>query len=372
MRRLADGEASRLAQPSTQFAGHLLVRLRPRLGGLVGRRLVDRPAKQGYGGHLHVVRRERAAVAPDVRPRGAQHPQLGVVDVAADLPVGVPRRSASAASAACTSARNASTSASSTRNLFTTRPAPARPYAAPASDLTMVVISIENHSHANSSRPAPWRSPAALALAAPLLAALRRPRRRRHGTSVVTVVLPAAVRRAAGRGRPRRGHEPDPARRGAARPRARRPADRAGRRRRRRGLRAAGSRPRSTTPSTRATGSTSSTPPQAADLSGDDPHFWLDPQLSRRRRRGRGAARRGRPGPRRGYARNLAGLQPTSPPWTGPSGPGWRTARPHDRGQPRRLRLPRRSATVSTWSAIAGLSPDAEPSPAHLARARRT
>ena len=42
--------------------------------------------------------------------------------------------------------------------------------------------------------------------------------------------------------------------------------------------------------------------------------------------------------------------------------------RDHGRGQPRRVRLPR-AATASTSSAIAGLSPDAEPTPADLARA---
>src|SRR6478752_9526926 len=61
-----------------------------RLDPLVRRGLLDRLRERRHGAQLHVVRREGAAVAADVLPPGAEHPQLGVVDVAADLAAGVP------------------------------------------------------------------------------------------------------------------------------------------------------------------------------------------------------------------------------------------------------------------------------------------
>ena len=88
-------------------------------------------------------------------------------------------------------------------------------------------------------------SPLALALACS-----RWPRRlrgcggrgaRRQGRSVVASFYPLQYVAQRVVGRPRRRHQPHPARRRAARPRARRPADRRGRRRRRGGLREAAS-----------------------------------------------------------------------------------------------------------------------------------
>ena len=99
------------------------------------------------------------------------------------------------------------------------RPARAPTLVAPAAAVdNRFSIDVDNRSHSieNDCHAAPLAAAAlalagVLALAAPLLAGCGTgARHRRH--QVVAVVLPAAVRRPAGRRRPRRGHEPDPAR----------------------------------------------------------------------------------------------------------------------------------------------------------------
>ena len=195
---------------------------------------------------------------------------------------------------------------------------------------------------------------------------------------VVTVLLPAAVRRPARRRRPRAGRRPDPARPEphdleltVAADRARSPTPTWWSTRR-------ASRPPSTTRSTRAARRTSSTPPTSApsrDLSGaTDPHFWLDPLrlADGRPTPWRDAARGGRPGARAATtARNAARAARA-------------TSTALDRGVPPRagaLPSATRSWSATTRSAtsaplrarrgrpITGLSPDAEPSPADLAAA---
>ena len=100
-----------------------------RLDELVGRRLVDGPATAGA--RRSASRRTPRAPGGSCRrsaQRGGEHPQVRVVDVAADRA----RRRTPAARPAprarrARSARNASASPSSTRNLFTTSSSPARP-----------------------------------------------------------------------------------------------------------------------------------------------------------------------------------------------------------------------------------------------------
>src|SRR3954453_16639676 len=81
MRRLADGEVPSLS--AVRPARDRGVRGAPRLDVLVRRRLVDGLRQQGYGGHLHVVRRQGAAVAADVLPGRGDQPERGLVEVAA-------------------------------------------------------------------------------------------------------------------------------------------------------------------------------------------------------------------------------------------------------------------------------------------------
>ena len=208
----------------------------------------------------------------------------------------------------------------------------------------MVVIRIENDCHegspvvawSRSSPPcSPWRCCAG---------ADRRPRRSAPPAAHRgDVVLPAAVRRPADRRRPRDGDEPDPARPGAARPRAELPqtaqvadadvvvyesgfqaavddaVDQSGPAH---VVDAAGGR--ATCPATtRTSGSTRpgcprSPPPFEKQVAAADPAHAAD------------------------YARNLAGLQRDLTASTGRSGSGLAHCRRHtDRGQPRRVRLPR-------------------------------
>src|SRR3712207_5252769 len=74
---------ARAQQAAERLSGYPGRRL-PRLHGLVGARLVEGAAEQRPGPHLHVVRRERAAVGARSLPGGLQDPELRVVDVAAD------------------------------------------------------------------------------------------------------------------------------------------------------------------------------------------------------------------------------------------------------------------------------------------------
>ena len=110
----------------------------------------------------------------------------------------------------------------------------------------------------------------------------RRGRREAGGRGVL---LPAAVRRRADRRGPRRGHQPDRAGSRAARPRALAAPGRAR-------LRAAASsstrrgcsppwtrRSATTVPTTWSTPPTRSTSRRATDETACDPHFWLDPTL---------------------------------------------------------------------------------------------
>ena len=189
-------------------------------------------------------------------------------------------------------------------------------------------------------------------------------------------VLPAAVRRRAGRRRPRRGHQPHPARRGAARPRADDPGDR-------------GRSPGPTWWSTSAASSRRSTTAVDQNATGDvldaadvgpragrasrpaRPALLAGPAADGRRSATRVAAELGdgRPGARRRRTtptparlrRQLTALD------TAYADGLADCARAHDRGLARRLRLPRAS-TACAIEPIAGLSPDAEPTPADLAR----
>ena len=98
---------------------------------------------------------------------------------------------------------------------------------------------------------------------------------------------------------------------------------------------------------------------------GSDPHFWLDPSALRRRRRGhRRAPGEGRPGQRGDLREERRGLRREARPRsTTSSASGLASCRTQGpRHQPRRLRLPRRSATGSTQHGITGISPEAEPS----------
>ena len=113
--------------------------------------------------------------------------------------------------------------------------------------------------------------------------------------------------------------------------------------------------------------STWSTPPRRARCgSGDggdrDPHFWLDPTLLARA----AAAFTARDGarPTRTHA---ADYRRRTPAWTDLARWTARSHRagplpdPHDRGQPRRVRVLRPALRLDC-TPIAGLSPDAEPS----------
>ena len=215
----------------------------------------------------------------------------------------------------------------------------------------MILICLDNHSHARLLR----RRPAAFALAgsSPSPAA-RRSRRAREPPTVRCAWRPAFyplqfVARA-GRRRPRRRRQPDHPRRGAARPRADDEGDRRDRRGRPGGLSSAGSSRRSTTPSNQRRG--------------------RGPRRRRRRRRWRGtsvdsttgrpallagpaAARRGRPTPSPtrsrtvdpdhadDFAANAADLRGDLDPSTRRTPPGWPPASGHGGRHPRRLRLPR-------------------------------
>ncbi len=181
--------------------------------------------------------------------------------------------------------------------------------------------------------------------------------------------------------RPRRGREPHPAGRGAARPGAHRRGDRRDRRGRPRRSTSSGFQPgvddaiaqnaTGEVTLTRPPSSASSPSTDAGEDHGDlDPHFWQDPlrladlgdavaaelaaptpatRTAYERQRRRPALRPGVP--RRGLRRRASRD----------------CERTHRRRLPRRVRLPRevRSATMEP---IAGLSPDAEPTPADLAR----
>ena len=61
----------------------------------------------GQARQLRVVRRQRAAIAADVLPPRGEHPQLGIVDVAADLAADVPAHAARTSRAVVRSARKA-------------------------------------------------------------------------------------------------------------------------------------------------------------------------------------------------------------------------------------------------------------------------
>ena len=224
------------------------------------------------------------------------------------------------------------------------------------------------------------RSPLVLARALGLRGVHRRRRApTRHGCGSRRV-LPAGLRGRAGRRRRGRGHQPDPARAPSRTtssspsrrpPRSRTPTwcwsstgfQPAGRRRGRRRSR----RARSSTSPTSST-STADEHAEHGPRRATDPHFWLDPTgWPADRGRGRRAGR-DRPRPRR---------RPTAPT---PQALVAELDRP-DRdlraglaGAPatRSWSPTTRSATSSgsacTSRAIAGLSPDAEPTPADLAR----
>ena len=204
-----------------ELARHLLVRRRARLDELVGRRLVDRPRQQGYGGHLHVVRRERPAVAADVGPGVVSTHSVRLVDVAPDPPVDVPgplrqrpQRRLHVRRGTC------SRRPRRTRNRFTTitQLRPRRrddAYARASADarLTMVLIALENRllmrAPARATRLALRCStcPASRCISAAAsrrLAGVRAARDGRHHGRTGhggDLVLPAAVRRPAGRRR---------------------------------------------------------------------------------------------------------------------------------------------------------------------------
>ena len=134
-------EGRRPAQPSSRGIGSLQLAVE----GLVRRRLVDRPAQQRHGTDLHVVRRERPAVAADVRPAGHHHPQRRVVDVAAE-----PARRRTPAAAASTASAASSVAPGTPSALVLGHPEPVHDQHAP----TLVqrrdrLEQLDNDSHFN-------------------------------------------------------------------------------------------------------------------------------------------------------------------------------------------------------------------------------
>ena len=234
-------------------------------------------------------------------------------------------------------------------------------------------------SSAPSRRPRRRRSRSAAARW-PAAARCRRRRRRRH--QVVAAFYPLQYVAEQVAGDHVRGHQPDPARRRAARPRARHPADRRGRARPTWSSTSTASSRRSTTRSTQNAdrrGRRRGRRGRPASLRRDgttrttrrlDPHFWQDPllladlgdavadQLAEVDPDARGDVRRQR---RRRCAHDLERARPRSTPT------GWPTAR-----ATRSWSATTRSATSRRYGLhlepIAGLSPDAEPTPADLAR----
>ena len=254
---------------------------------------------------------------------------------------------------------------------------PARPPAlAAARSLTTILNSTENRSHAARS---PRRSPSLLALATRLRGVLRRRRGRRRRSPVAAAFYPLAfvAERVGGRRRATVTNLTQPGRR-AARPGARHQGDRRGRGRRPgRASSTASSRP-STTPSTqiaegdvldvadvvRPQGLRPRTPART------DPHFWQDPlRMADAGRRGRRrSCRSSTPTTRRRTTPTPPALRRRPRPRSTASTPtGWPgCARDTIVVSPRRVRLPR--PVRPDVEAIAGLSPDAEPTPADLAR----